>query len=87
MFGFNKSILLAQLALERLPCKVEDHGKHDGVREVHRQRRATRRQPDEHTRDEEIEQSGNECELNEHFCFKRRKILGVCSKEIVEYVF
>ena len=87
MFGFNKSILLTELALEGLPCKVEDHGEHDGVREVHRQRRATRRQADEHTREEKVEERRNKSKLNEHFCFKRRKILGVCSKEIVEYVF
>ena len=65
--------LLTELALERLPCKMEDHGEHDGVRHVDRERRTTRRQADEDAREEEVEQSGNESELDEHFVFKTRK--------------
>jgi len=52
---------------------MQDHGEHDGVREVHRQRRATRRQADEHTREEEVEKRRNKSKLNEHFVLNEGK--------------
>ena len=46
------------LALEhQLPDQAAHNGEQDGVGEVDRQRRATRRQADEDTRDERIEQN------------------------------
>ena len=69
--AFDFRYLLTQLALERLPGKRGDQREHDGVREVDRHRRATRRQADEDTRSQKVEERNEEQELGVHlFTFR-----------------
>jgi len=62
----NPFFLLAELALQRLPRKVEDDREDDGVRDIDREGRATRGQTDQHAREEEVEEHSNKGELDEH---------------------
>jgi len=64
-------LLATHLALERLPGKRGDQREHNGVCEVDRHRRATRREAEKDTGDQEVEQRNEEEKLDIHlFTFR-----------------
>jgi len=72
---FSSVFLLAELSLEGAPCERGHEGEHNGVRQVNGERRATRRQADEDTRDEEVEHRGEEEKLDPHFVLNEGKFM------------
>jgi hypothetical protein len=64
-------LLATHLALDELPGKRGNQREDNGVREVDRHRRATRREAEEDTGDEEVEERNKEEKLHVHlFTFR-----------------